>query len=89
MTDAEAQFAARLADELERDVGPAMTVDDVELEVGDGTARVVATLRLGTEVETIEAVGNDVLSLYQPIMRQAAETRLASSFRRLLTMEER
>jgi hypothetical protein len=45
---------------------------------------VTARLRSGDEVETIEAVGPDVLSLYGPIVRQAAETRLAAAYRRLL-----
>ncbi len=84
MNDAEERFSARLAEDLERVVGPAMAVDGVELEVDDGAARVTARLRIGDEVETIEAVGPDVLSLYGPIVRQAAETRLAAAYRRLL-----
>ena len=84
MNDAEAQFAARLAEELELVVGPAIAVDDVDLIVGDGASKVTVTLRVGDQVETIEAVGRDVLSLYQPIVRQAAETRLAAAYRRLL-----
>jgi hypothetical protein len=84
MNDAEERFAARLGEDLERVVGPAMAVDDVELEVDDGAARVTARLRIGDEVETIEAAGSDVLSLYGPIVRKAAETRLAAAYRRLL-----
>jgi hypothetical protein len=84
MNDAEERFSARLAEDLERVVGPAMAVDDVELEVDDGAARVTARLRIGDQVETIEAAGPDVLSLYRPIVRQAAETRLAAAYRRLL-----
>ena len=84
MNDAEERFSARLAEDLERVVGPAMAVDDVELEVDDGAARVTARLRIGDQVETIEAAGPDVLSLYGPIVRQAAETRLAAAYRRLL-----
>jgi hypothetical protein len=84
MNDAEEQFAGRLAEDLAQVVGPAMAVDDVELAVDDGAARVTARLRSGDEVETIEAVGPDVLSLYGPIVRQAAETRLAAAYRRLL-----
>ena len=84
MNDAELQFAERIAEELEVVVGPGIAVEDVELTVGDGAARVVATLRFPGGVATIEATGNDVLSLYQPIVRQAAETRLAAAYRRLL-----
>jgi hypothetical protein len=82
--DAEGQFAARIAEDLEFVVGPAIAVDDVDLVVGDGASKVTVTLRVGDQVETIEAVGRDVLSLYQPIVRQAAETRLAAAYRRLL-----
>ena len=84
MNDAESQFAARIAEDLARVVGPAIVVDDVDLVVGEGAAKVIATLRVGDQVETIEAVGDDVLSLYQPVIRQAAETRLAAAYRRLL-----
>ena len=89
MNDAEEQFAARIAEDLARVVGPGIAVDDVDLVVDEGAAKVTATLRVGDQVETIEAVGHDVLSLYQPVVRQAAETRLAAAFRRLLTAEER
>jgi hypothetical protein len=84
MNDAEEQFAARIAEDLALVVGPAMVLDDVDLVVGDGAATVTATLRLGDQVETIQAVGPDVLSLYEPIVRQAAETRLALAWRQLV-----
>ena len=45
MNDAEERFAERIAEDLARIVGPGITVDDVELTVGDGAARVTATLR--------------------------------------------
>ena len=89
MNDAEERFAARITEDLEHVVGPAMVVDDVELLVGDDAARVTATLRIGDRAATIEAVGRDVLSLYQPLIRQAAETRLALAYRAMLTTEGR
>jgi hypothetical protein len=89
MNDAEEQFATRVAEDLERVVGPAIVVDHVDLLVGDGTAQVTATLRVGDRTETIQAVGRDVLSLYGPIVRQAAETRLALAYRAMLTTERR
>ena len=85
MNDAESQFAARIAEDLEQVVGPGIAVDDVDLVVGDGAAKVTVTLRVGDQVEKIEAVGRNVLTLYEPIVRQAAETRLAAAYRRLLT----
>jgi hypothetical protein len=80
MNDAEEQFAARLAEDLERVLGVGIAIDDVDLTIGDGTAKVVATLLIGDRVEAIEATGDDVLSLYRPILERAAELRLASAF---------
>jgi hypothetical protein len=80
MNDAEERFAARLAEDIERVLGVGIVVDDVDLTIGDGTAKVVATLLIGDRVETIQAVGRDVLSLYRPIVERAAEVRLASAF---------
>ena len=68
MNDAEEQFAARLAEDLERVLGVGIAIDDLDLQVGDGTARVTATLLIGDRVETIEAVGSDALALYRPII---------------------
>jgi len=84
VNDAEEQFAARIAEDLELVVGPAIALDHVDLVVGDGAAKVTVTLRLGDQAETIQAVGPNILTLYEPIVRQAAEMRLAAAYRRLL-----
>jgi hypothetical protein len=84
MNDAEEQFAARLAEDLERVLGVGIAIDDIDLQVGDGTARVTATLLIGDRVETIEAVGSDALALYRPIIEQAAKVRLASAWWQLV-----
>ena len=84
MNDAEERFAERLAEDLERVLGAGIAIDDVDLHVGDGEARVRATLLIGERVETIEASGSDVLSLYRPIVERAAELRLASAFWRMI-----
>jgi hypothetical protein len=84
MNDAEERFAERLADDLERVLGVGIAIDDVDLEVGDDAAHVVATLLVGEHVETIEADGPDVLSLYRPIVERAAELRLRSAFWRIV-----
>ncbi len=86
MNDAEAQFAARLADELGLVLGPEIEIDAVELETGSTGrgARARATLRAGGRVETIEVVGTDVLGLYGPLVRRAAETRLRDAFVRVV-----
>jgi hypothetical protein len=80
MNDAEERFAERLADDIERVLGVGIAIGDIELDVGDGTAKVAATLLIGERVETIEAVGEDVLALYRPIVERAAEMRLRTAF---------
>jgi hypothetical protein len=84
MNDAEERFAERLAADLERVLGAGIAIGDVDLEVGDGTAKVAATLLIGERIETIEAIGPDVLSLYRPLVQRAAELRLASAFWRMV-----
>jgi hypothetical protein len=84
VNDAEERFAERLAEDLERVLGAGIAIDDVDLHVGDGEARVRATLLIGERVETIEASGSDILSLYRPIVERAAELRLASAFWRMI-----
>ena len=80
MNDAEERFAERLADDIERVLGVGIAIGDIELDVGDGTAKVAATLLIGERVETIEAVAEDVLALYRPIVERAAEMRLRTAF---------
>ncbi len=84
MNEAEIQFAERLSEDLERVLGVGIAVDDIDLEVADGGARVVATLLVGEHVATIQADGTDVLALYRPIIERAAELRLRSAFWRLV-----
>jgi hypothetical protein len=84
VNDAEQRFADRLADDLQRVLGVGIAIDDVDLEVGDGSARVTATLLIGERVETIEAVGRDLLALYRPIIQRAAEIRLQSAWWQLV-----
>jgi hypothetical protein len=84
VNDAEERFAQRLGEDLERVLGIGIAIDDIDLEVGDAKAHVVATLLVGEHVETIEADGPDVLSLYRPIVERAAELRLRSAFWRIV-----
>jgi hypothetical protein len=80
LNDDEERFAKRLAEDIERVLGMGIAIGDVELDVAEGTARVVATLLIGDRVETIEAVGPDVAALYRPMIEQAAELRLRTAF---------
>lgn len=84
MNDAEERFAERLAEDLDRVLGAGIAIDTVDLHVGDGEARVRATLLIGERVETIEVSGSDILSLYRPIIERAAELRLSSAFWRMI-----
>jgi hypothetical protein len=84
MNDAEERFAERLAEDLERVLGVGIAIDDVDVQVGDGSAKVTAILLIGDRIETIEAVGHDVLALYRPIVRRAAEIRLQSAWWQLV-----
>src|SRR3954454_9271469 len=80
MTEAEERFAVRLAQDLDRVLGVGIAIDDVEIRSGDGGATVRATLLIGDRVETIEETGSDVLALYGPLIRRAAELRLRTAF---------
>jgi hypothetical protein len=84
MNDAEDRFAERLAEDLERVLGAGIAIDDLVLNVGDADAHVTATLMVGERIETIEATGPDVLSLYRPLVERAAELRLAAAFWRMI-----
>jgi len=85
VNDAEERFAERLAEDLARVLGIGIVVDDVELEVVDGgQASVTATLIAGPRLETIEAHGESILALYEPIIRRAAELRLADAYWRMI-----
>jgi hypothetical protein len=86
MTDAEEQFADRLAEDIERVLGVGILVDDVRIERGEGRrgARVTATLMVGSRIETIEAAGTSVLALYLPILQRAAELRLREAYWQLI-----
>lgn len=84
MNDAEEQFAARLAEDLERVLGVGIAIDDVELTAGDTESHVRATLLIEGRVETIEVSGADVTALYRPLIERAAEVRLGAAFWRMV-----
>jgi hypothetical protein len=84
MDDAEAQFAERLAGDLERVLGAGIAIDDIELSTGEQEATVRATLLIEGRIETIEAAAADVVGLYRPLMERAAELRLGAAFWRMV-----
>lgn len=80
MNEAEERFAERLAEDIERVLGVGIAIDDIELAVLPTGAHVVATLLVDGRVEQIQASGQDLISLYRPLIERAAEFRLASAF---------
>ncbi len=84
MSDAEQQFAERLAEDLERVLGAGIAIDDVELTAADGAAHVRATILIDGRMETLEVSGPDVVALYRPLMEKAAEIRLGAAFWRIV-----
>jgi hypothetical protein len=84
MTDAEEQFAERLAIDLEHVLGAGLAVDDIELSTADDRAQVRATLLIEGRIETIVVEAADVVGLYRPLMERAAEMRLGGAFWRMV-----
>lgn len=84
MNDAEAAFAARLADDLERVLGAGIAIDDIELTVGDDRAHARAVLLVEGRVEAVEVDGPDVPALYRPLVERAAEIRLGAAWWRMI-----
>ncbi|HEV7809552.1 MAG TPA: hypothetical protein VGO64_03045 [Candidatus Limnocylindrales bacterium] len=80
MTDAEERFAERLAEDLERVLGIGIAIDDLSVSAEPEAAHLEASLLIGTRVERIEAEAADLLGLYEPVMRRAAELRLSAAF---------
>jgi hypothetical protein len=83
MTEAEAAFAARLADDLERVLGPGLAVADLEI-AGDDPVAMRAAILVDGMVREIEATGETSLDAYRALMVAAAELRLGAAFRRIV-----
>lgn len=84
MNDAEARFAERLGEDLERVLGAGLAVDDIELSSAGDQASVRATLLVEGRIETVLVSAPDVLGLYRPLIERAAELRLRSAFWRMV-----
>jgi len=83
MTEAEARFAARLAEDLEQVLGVGIAVADLEIE-GEGPVRIRAALLAEGAVQDIEGTGENSLEAYRALMRAAAELRLTKAFWRMV-----
>jgi hypothetical protein len=84
MNDAEARFAERLGEDLDKVLGAGLAVDDIELSTAGDRASVRATLLVEGRIETIEITAPDVVGLYRPLIQQAAELRLRAAFWRMV-----
>jgi hypothetical protein len=84
VNDAEARFAERLGEDLERVLGAGLAVDDIELSSAGDQASVRATLLVEGRIETVLVSAPDVLGLYRPLIERAAELRLRSAFWRMV-----
>jgi hypothetical protein len=84
MSEAEAAFAERLAEDLERVLGAGIAIDDIQLRVDDGRATAHAVLLVEGRVVDLDAEADDVLGLYAPLMQAAASARLSGAFWRMV-----
>jgi UDP-3-O-[3-hydroxymyristoyl] glucosamine N-acyltransferase len=79
MTEAEAQFAERLASDLEHALGEGMIVAAVEIETDERTIIRLAYLVEG-QVRAVEVTGATPADAYREAMRAAADLRLAGAW---------
>ena len=79
MNDAEAQLAARLAEDLERVLGTGILIEDLELE-GDGPVVIRVACLVDGRSREIAAQGESVVEATSATVRLAAELRLAAAF---------
>jgi hypothetical protein len=85
MTEADEQFAARLAEDLERILGTGIMLEELDLGPGEGDpARIRAICLFDGRTETLEAEGETRLEAYNALVRAAAELRLALAARNMI-----
>ncbi len=79
MNDAEAQLAARLAEDLERVLGTGIFIQDLEIE-GDGPVQITVACLVDGQAREIHAQGESAIDAMSDVIRLAAELRLSSAF---------
>ena len=85
MTEADEQFAARLAEDLERILGTGIMLEQVDLGPGEGDpARIRAVCLFDGGTEVLEADGATRLEAYNKLVKAAAELRLAVAARKYI-----
>jgi hypothetical protein len=85
MTEADEQFAARLAEDLERILGTGIMLEELDLGPGEGDpARIRAICLFDGRTEILEAEGETRLEAYNALVKAAAGLRLALAARNMI-----
>jgi hypothetical protein len=84
-TEADEQFAARLAEDLARILGTGILIDRLDLGAADDQpAHIRVVCLFDGAAEVLEAAGETRLEAYNRLIRGAAEMRLAIAARRMI-----
>ena len=89
MSEADEQFAKRLADDLERRLGPSVAVLSLLIDRSGGNARMVAACAAGDELFEAAATGETELDAYERLRTAVVEQRLGRAFKRVVDMPDR
>ena len=79
MNDAEAQLAARLADDLEWVLGTGILIQDLEIS-GDGPVTIQVACLVDGQSRELHAEGESAVDAMANVIRLAAELRLNAAF---------
>ena len=83
MTEAQAQFADRLAEEVQAVLGTTIAIETVEIS-GDGPVTIVANCRTEGRVQAVTGRGATLLDASRDLITAAAEHRLGAAWQRLV-----
>lgn len=86
MSEADEQFGKRLAEDLERQLGPSVVVLTVLIDRSDEGARMLAACAAGDELFEAEATGENELAAYERLRTAIVEQRLGRAFRRVVDL---
>ena len=83
-TEADEQFAARLADELRRRLGTGVDVLGLEVDTSAGRASMRATWAAGGERHVSHGTADNALDAYETLVRAISDRWLRTAFTRLV-----
>ena len=83
MTEAQSQFADRLAEEVQAVLGPSITIETVAI-TGDGPVTIVADCWTDGRLEAITGRGESLLEASRDLITAAAELRLGAAWQRMV-----